>query len=477
VTRVDVAGSLTGAAFAGFDFSAAPESLVLSVDGVAQTHAVAASALSLARAVLTLNDLLLGAAVSTSADEYSCACENGWAGRNCDVEIYDCESAPCAHSGLCVEAVGSYSCVCPAGYSGDNCEGNVDDCTSGPCNNGGICSDEVQAWRCFCTIEYGGERCDDEVNYCALGTDDCDRARSECIYTTPGYYRCDCAAGYLSSNGGLLCDDFDECGSGPCLNGATCQDSTTERDIRADRYQCLCVDGYTGGVCETDIDECIAQPCQNGGACTAGDGFYTCACPAGWYSYNCEVEIDECRGNPCKHGSCTDRFLGYDCACEAGWAGTQCDTDVDECTSGPCNNGATCDDLVDEYRCTCGAGFAGVRCGTVVDNCASAPCQRTLEGAVCTSGFAGSVVQEEPWKCACPAGYDGVDCSVVVDMCERQLDDCDRLHAACVATAPGAFSCACAAGWSGATCATDTQVRPRTLPPVFQPTPLADTSN
>ena len=38
--------------------------------------------------------------------------------------------------------------------------------------------------------------------------------------------------------------DIDECGSNPCLNGATCAQSI-------DEYNCTCVEGFLGSNCET----------------------------------------------------------------------------------------------------------------------------------------------------------------------------------------------------------------------------------
>lgn len=42
----------------------------------------------------------------------------------------------------------------------------------------------------------------------------------------------------------ILISDIDECGSQPCVNGATCND-----EVNA--YSCTCLAGYTGGHCET----------------------------------------------------------------------------------------------------------------------------------------------------------------------------------------------------------------------------------
>merc|ERR1711865_842779 len=98
---------------------------------------------------------------------------------------------------------------------------------------------------------------------------------------------------------GYNCEvDDDECASNPCLNGATCDDSTTTGFITGHMYLCTCVDGYTNTDnnqdCGVDIDECASSPCQNGATCSQeGDtstfevDLYSCACPAGFANGMC----------------------------------------------------------------------------------------------------------------------------------------------------------------------------------------------
>ena len=59
-----------------------------------------------------------------------------------------------------------------------------------------------------------------------------------------------CLSGYSGDD----CDiDIDECLSSPCLNGATCSDSTANAMVPADSFVCACVEGFAGELCEISV--------------------------------------------------------------------------------------------------------------------------------------------------------------------------------------------------------------------------------
>ena len=70
-------------------------------------------------------------------NNYQCACVAGFTGRDCEVDIDDCQAAPCENNGTCIDQVNGYSCSCLQGFSGVNCSTNINDCTPSACSNGG----------------------------------------------------------------------------------------------------------------------------------------------------------------------------------------------------------------------------------------------------------------------------------------------------------------------------------------------------
>lgn len=79
-------------------------------------------------------------------NNYTCNCTgSGFAGEFCQRDINECIiSSPCQNRATCQNLFGTYKCFCQSGFSGRNCEVNIDDCERQPCENGGRCM------TCFC---------------------------------------------------------------------------------------------------------------------------------------------------------------------------------------------------------------------------------------------------------------------------------------------------------------------------------------
>ena len=80
--------------------------------------------------------------------------------HNFPPDIDDCASSPCQNGGTCVDGINSYTCDCDLGFEGDNCETDIDDCVSRPCQNGGTCDDGINSFSCDCVPGYTGDRCE-----------------------------------------------------------------------------------------------------------------------------------------------------------------------------------------------------------------------------------------------------------------------------------------------------------------------------
>ena len=59
-----------------------------------------------------------------------------YVGKNCEHNIDECAESPCVH-GSCIDGVAEYTCQCDAGFEGINCDIEIDECVRhSPCVNG-----------------------------------------------------------------------------------------------------------------------------------------------------------------------------------------------------------------------------------------------------------------------------------------------------------------------------------------------------
>ncbi|XP_039313933.1 basement membrane-specific heparan sulfate proteoglycan core protein isoform X8 [Solenopsis invicta] len=82
--------------------------------------------------------------------------------------LYDpCAINPCIH-GQCQNLNNDYSCICEYGYAGRNCEKMQKQCEFlTPCRNGGSCTDLHESYKCDCRLGYNGQNCEKlaEITY------------------------------------------------------------------------------------------------------------------------------------------------------------------------------------------------------------------------------------------------------------------------------------------------------------------------
>ena len=126
----------------------------------------------------------------------------GVTGKNCEVNINECESSPCLE-GTCMDRIGGYTCECNEGFEGDHCQHDIDECKRyAPCEHG-TCIDGRADYFCNCEPEYGGKNC----SVALIG-----------------------------------------CQGNACQNGGTCWPYLVDESKH--RFNCTCPNGYHGEICD-----------------------------------------------------------------------------------------------------------------------------------------------------------------------------------------------------------------------------------
>lgn len=312
-----------------------------------------------------------------------CNCRPGYTGRECEIEINECDPQPCLNGGLCTDLVNDFKCTCPDGFFGKQCTSRFDYCSSNPCINGGTCESGANEFICQCPPEYTGQKCESKLDKCTFGI--CQNGGA-CRDTENGF-KCSCNFGYT----GAHCEiDTNSCEYTPnlCENGGTCVNFLNQSS-------CKCAPGYNGPRCEFK-NPCLTQSCGSGGTCIMSPNFkdYVCVCRPGFTGKNCEEDLDECTlyNNPCRgRGSCTNTYGSYRCKCESGYEGKDCESA--QCSPTTCLNGGTCLKTRQSHYCACPEGFRGRNCELIEDTCANNPCKPGCNsGKNCILGY-----EIDPW--------------------------------------------------------------------------------
>ncbi len=103
--------------------------------------------------------------ISAGPGLYSCSCNCGWTGTNCNSQINQCVNTPCLNGGLCQNvAPCGFQCICPVGYSGSKCDIVINYCASNPCSSNGLCLNSNFGYTCSCSPGWTGTLCQIQIN-------------------------------------------------------------------------------------------------------------------------------------------------------------------------------------------------------------------------------------------------------------------------------------------------------------------------
>ncbi|XP_067637731.1 protein crumbs isoform X2 [Eurosta solidaginis] len=209
-----------------------------------------------------------GAFCIDEINDYRCKCYPGYTGKNCETDVNECDSNPCMYNGYCYqrsnmtlyqfsqtqdipeffnrpfsyENASGYECVCVPGIMGKNCEININECETNPCGKHGTCNDGIGNYTCECDPGFEGRHCD-------VNIDECERyqpcgAHGTC-FDEINDYTCDCDANY----GGKNCSvQLIGCLNMPCQNGGYCKPYLVNETEHL--FNCSCQHGFQGDICE-----------------------------------------------------------------------------------------------------------------------------------------------------------------------------------------------------------------------------------
>ncbi|CDR00207.1 unnamed protein product [Oncorhynchus mykiss] len=226
---------------------------------------------------------------STSALGYTCTCQLGYAGNNCERSM-SCRELSCYNGGSCALTTRGARCTCLTGYAGPQCQHRSNEgCSSQPCRNGGICTEETSFpfFLCQCAQGWTGKRCEQGSTRlietllppaCPLA--DCHGKANDGV--------CDkeCNTFHCRWDGGdcsLAVNPWARCTDPRCwrvFNNSQCDESCNNADCLYDNFDCkskekicnpiyeaYCIDHYADGRCDQG---CNSEECGWDGLDCAG---------------------------------------------------------------------------------------------------------------------------------------------------------------------------------------------------------------
>ena len=256
-----------------------------------------------------------------------------------DTDTNDCDGITCNSNGWCIDHLDAYTCICEAGYAGTECDIECpQNCDT--CETNSKCSE--------CVIGYMIEVNSPTESVCVQCPENCDICETSTKCSA-------CAKGYMVQvntptesvcvecpENCDTCTTTDKCSE--CANGWTINEASPTQ------WDCV------------DLDECTSDPCQNDATCNNGLNEFTCDCDTGYDGVRCDFE---CPTNcvTCETDTkCSECATGYDL--QENSADESVCVKIISCDEYPCHNGGSCTDKLDGSGnyCDCDSEWEGVTC-------------------------------------------------------------------------------------------------------------------
>ncbi|KAI8493292.1 hypothetical protein Bbelb_292960 [Branchiostoma belcheri] len=255
--------------------------------------------------------------------------------------MLDCASSPCAH-GTCTDGGASYTCSCENGWTGANCDrGYLDRIESVWTGDGG------------CDVNSNAQNSDVGSKLrrplplarrpCAL--DPTHWAFEQQVYLTRldtwAFYKVLVVGQMTGANVKTTCEAVGM--RYPCRNSGTvgCTRDWTSDCITYDGTvtKCGTLEVLSSELCGINISEGNCQPLDDtfvyapDFALGVDYDTHSNSLSGIWYGnkYALCADMLDCASSPCVHGTCADGVASYTCSCENGWTGTNCDKDTGSC--------------------------------------------------------------------------------------------------------------------------------------------------
>ena len=407
-------------------------------------------------------DTVGGICAVTTGNDYSCDCASGY------ICIAGCTGMHTGHD--CSISCRDYTCT--VGYLKGSPETIV--CAGGlltDCNDATCCSDATLVPTPV-------------PHPCDSGIHSCDTVGGICIALVGSDFQCDCASGYVCTNGcsgmhtahacSISCRDYTciigylksspemivcagslltDCNDATCCSDATLVPTPVPHPCDSGLHNCDTV----GGICAVTTGNDYSCDCASGFVCIAGcTGMHTGHdCSMSCRDYTCTVgylkgspETIACAGNLLT--DCNDATCCSDPTLVPTPVPHPCDSGLHNCDT---VGGICAVTTGNDYSCDCASGFVCIAGCTGMHT--GHDCSMSCRDYTCTVGY----LKGSPETIACAGNLltdcnDATCCSdptlvptPVPHPCDSGLHNCDTVGGICAVTTGNDYSCDCASGF------------------------------